>query len=257
MLKRCPSLILACVVGWCWLAAPASAVEQVFVNSLNLELILIESGQFIMGGEENNSHPFEYPEHRVVISKPFYLGKYEVTQAQWLELMDFNPSEVLGDNLPVESITWEEASEFVRRLNERENTDKYRLPTEAEWEYAARAGIWGFFHFGDDRSLVGDYAWYIENSEGSIHPVGQKLPNAWGLYDTAGNVWEWVQDWYGDTYYAYSPMVDPQGPFSGSMRVARGGAWYEGYSNMYPRHRHMHSPSIRFAGIGFRLARDL
>ena len=157
------------------------------------------------------------PLHTVRISRPFYLGKHEVTQAQWEAVMERNPSRFKGDaTLPVENVSWPDVQEFIRRLNARERgTAVYRLPTEAQWEYAARAGSITSFSFGKSLRQLRRYAWYKANAGGTTHPVGQLQPNAWGLYDMHGNVREWVQDWIGD--YASGTAVDPEGPASGDQ----------------------------------------
>ena len=147
-----------------------------------------------------------------------------MTQGQWQAVMGSNPSQFTGDpNRPVENVSWDDVQEFIRRLNAREGGATYRLPTEAEWEYAARAGTTTRWSFGDDASQLGRYAWHDGNAGGQTHPVGQLQPNPWGLYDMHGNVWEWVQDWYGK--YASGTAVDPAGPSSGSYHVFRGGGW--------------------------------
>ncbi|MDR1241240.1 MAG: formylglycine-generating enzyme family protein, partial [Deltaproteobacteria bacterium] len=207
----------------------------------------------------------ETPQHRVTLGKPFYLGEYEVTLAQWAAVMGnnprrfkgrYNPRRFIGWNNPVEQVSWDEVQEFIKRLNKQEGHTRYRLPTEAEWEYAARAGSTGVYSFGDDAGQLEKYAWYGEDSRwgGSTHPVGQKQPNAWGLYDMYGNVWEWVQDWYGKEYYSNSPGTDPKGPSSGSSRVLRGGSWYDIAKYCRPAYRISFTPGIRRSDIGFRLA---
>ena len=141
--------------------------------------------------------------------------------------MGNNPSRFTGNsNRPVESVSWDDVQAFIEKLNAKEGGAMYRLPTEAEWEYAARAGSITAYSFGDDAKQLGEYAWYGDNSKGETHPVGQLKPNAWGLYDMHGNVWEWVQDWYGK--YAAEAVMDPQGPSAGSARVGRGGGWSAG-----------------------------
>src|SRR5262249_32428411 len=155
------------------------------------------------------------------ISQPFYLGKYAVTQEQWEKVMGTNPSYFTGDsNRPVEQVSWEDVQYFIWRLTAKEDGASYRLPTEAEWEYACRDGSTASYCFGDDPSELGEYAWYKENAGGQPHPVGRLKPNAWGLYDMHGNVFEWVQDWYGE--YAPESVTDPRGPTLGSSRVVRG-----------------------------------
>jgi formylglycine-generating enzyme required for sulfatase activity len=204
--------------------ASAGTANESFTNSIGMEFVLIPAGSFTMGADKNfeDADDDETPPHRVTISKPFYLGKYEVTQTQWEAVMRDNPSRFKGPNNPVEQVSWKDAQVFIKRLNEKEGHDRYRLPSEAEWEYTARAGTTGPYSFGDNAGLLGRYAWYIKNSGDKTHPVGQKKPNAWGLHDMYGNVWEWVQDWYGESYYRSSPSMDPAGPSSGSGRVVRG-----------------------------------
>ncbi len=208
---------------------------------LALEFVAIPAGSFIMGGPENEMVPEERkrekPRHKVTISKPFLMGKYEVTQRQWLEIMPKLPFKMrsnpeynqrfIGDDKPVLRLSWIEAQEFVHRLNKALGTQSYRLPTEAEWEYAARAGTYTEYFFGDDPAELGDYAWFTLNSDKRTHPVGQKRPNPWGLYDIYGNAFEWVSDRYvhGYNYYAESPEVDPTGPEVGDIRLLRGGSW--------------------------------
>ena len=138
--------------------------------------------------------------------------------------MNENPSYCLGDpNRPVDSVSWNDVQQFIQKLNSLEDNTIYRLPTEAEWEFAARGGTMTVYSFGDDPNLLGEYAWHDQNSNQMTHPVGQLKPNAWDLYDMHGNVWEWVQDWHGG--YSSEPVTDPQGPPTGSNRVARGGSW--------------------------------
>jgi formylglycine-generating enzyme required for sulfatase activity len=196
----------------------------------------------------------EKPGHRVNISKPFYLGKYEVTQAQWKEVMGNNPSYFKGRDNPVVDVSWYDAQEFIKRLNEKEGHTRYRLPTEAEWEYACRAGTTSEYSFGDDRDSLGRYAWYEDNSEHKIHPVGQKEPNAWCLYDMHGNVLEWVQDWYDGEYYSHSPSTDPTGPSSGLSHVLRGGGWCHSARDCRSVCRYGDSPDFRTNLFGVRLA---
>ena len=163
------------------------------------------------------------------ITKPFYLGKYLVTQEQWEAVMGNNPSRFKGPKNPVETVSWDDCQQFLDKLNAKVGVrgGKFQLPTEAQWEYACRAGSTTTYCFGDDESGLGEYAWYATNSGGRTHPVGEKKPNAWGLYDMHGNVWEWCQDWYDGSYYANSPTDDPTGPTTGSSRVFRGGSWRE------------------------------
>jgi formylglycine-generating enzyme required for sulfatase activity len=221
-------------------------------NSIGMEFVLIRAGEFQMGASDGDKD--EQPVHTVRISKPFYLGKYEVTQAQWQAVMEKNPSGFTGDpTRPVENVSWEDVQEFIRRLNTKENGVTYRLPTEAEWEYAARAGTTTAYSFGNDKSQLSQYAWYGDTSGNQTHPVGKLKPNAWGLYDMHGNVWEWVQDWYGP--YTAGAAVEPAGLSSGSRRVVRGGSWDSGASYCRSAYRLYAAPGYRGGGLGFRLLR--
>jgi len=201
--------------------------SDVFTNSIGMEFILIPAGEFEMGSGEKESNWFrnEDPPHKVSIMKEFYLGKFPVTQKQWIEIMDRNPSKFTGDDNPVDRISWNDAQEFIKKLNEREETKTYRLPSEAEWEYACRAGTATKYSFGDSESELDDYAFYGNQDIGS-HPAGMKKPNPWGLYDMYGNVWEWMQDVYHDSYEGApadgSAWKDNNGKI---MRVVRGGSW--------------------------------
>lgn len=162
----------------------------------------------------------EKPPHEVQISKGFQIGKNEVTQAVWESVMGSNPSDFKSAERPVEWVSWNDTQEFLQRLNKRNDGYRYRLPTEAEWEYAARAGS-----KAASTGQVVDIDWFQFNAESQTHPVGQKHPNNWGLYDVQGNVWEWVADWYDEGYYRISPVADPSGPSTGELRVMRGGSW--------------------------------
>jgi formylglycine-generating enzyme required for sulfatase activity len=183
------------------------------------------------------------------------MGVYEVTNAHWKRVMGGVPSE-WNDDRPVEEVSWDDANEFCRKLSalpeEKFAGRVYRLPTEAEWEYACRAGTTTKWSFGDDESRLGDYAWFKGNSGSRTHAVGKKKPNAWGLFDTHGNVYEWCSDWYGD--YAGGAVTDPQGPSGGSFRVCRGGGWYDSPGNCRSAARDFFGPSHGFAMQGLRLA---
>jgi formylglycine-generating enzyme required for sulfatase activity len=206
-----------------------------------MQFALIPAGEFQMGS--TSGADYERPVHTVRISKPFYLGIHEVTQGHWEAVMGNNPSQFKGDaNRPIETVSWEEVQKFIDKLNTREGGTKYRLPTEAEWEYAARAGSTTAYSFGDDSSQLGKYAWFAGNVNNTTHPVRKLQPNAWGLYDMHGNVWEWVQDWYGT--YTAEPGTDPQGPTSGSARVIRGGSWNNGAGDCRSAYR-LSSPPRR------------
>jgi formylglycine-generating enzyme required for sulfatase activity len=247
-------------------AVVAQAADKTFTNSLGMYFVLIPAGTFMMGAGENEPvSGGERPRHRVTISKPFYLGRYEVTQEQWEAVMGENPSEFQGwfkglftRRHPVERVAWCDAQKFIERLNRKEGHTRYRLPTEAEWEYAAKAG--SDYPYGDAAGRLKRYAWYDDNSGETTHPVGQKQPNAWGLHDMLGNVGEWVQDLYSDRYYSHSPDTDPQGPAAGYFfldRVHRGGCWASGAWNCRPASRFGSSPGFRVVWFGFRLALSL
>jgi formylglycine-generating enzyme required for sulfatase activity len=233
--------------------------EKQFTNSISMQFVHIPPGTFQMGSPEGEKDRWDNEkQHQVTLSRPFYLQTTPVTQGQWEEVMGDNPSyfKECGEDCPVESVSWEAVQEFITKLNRMEKTDTYRLPTEAEWEYACRAGSTTAWCFGDDKVKLGDYAWYDENSGGKIHPVGQLKPNAWGLYDMHGNVWEWCQDWYGE--YPAGPVTDPQGPASGERRVLRGGSWYNYAWITRSAKRYYFNPDHRYYYYpGFRVARAL
>ena len=228
---------------------------ETYTNSIGMRFVAIPPGNFLMGSPKGIGGDDEHPQHRAEISRAFLLGVTEVTQAQWQTIMGSNPSKFKGSQLPVENISWNDARKFIHRLNAKEDTNKYRLPTEAEWEYACRAGSDGKWTFGNDENRLKDYAWYEANSGGRTHPVGGKRPNAWGLYDMHGNAREWCQDWYDSDFYQQSPSRDPQGPASGSSRAIRGGSWF--YDPSYARcaYRFGVNPVFTSYGVGFRLAR--
>jgi formylglycine-generating enzyme required for sulfatase activity len=187
-------------------------LPQQITNSVGVEMELVWPGQFIMGSPESDKEAYsdEKPQHHVVISRPYYLGCCPVTQAQWRAVMGENPSYYKGVNLPVEQVSWYMCQEFCRRLESLEGQAEgtYSLPTEAEWEYACRAGTTTRYPFGDDAADLGDYAWHAANSGNKTHPVGGKKSNAWGLYDMLGNVWEWCEDHYSERY-SREDQVDP------------------------------------------------
>ncbi len=229
-------------------------------NSIGMEFVLIKAGTFQMGSPatEPGRDADEGPVHEVTISQPFYLGKYEVTQGQWQAVMGNNPSHFsdCGGNCPVEEVSWEDTREFIVALNRQEGVNVYRLPTEAEWEYAARAGTQTAYHFGNAVSELDLYAWYGELLivfSGGTRPVGQKRPNGWGLYDMHGNVWEWVADWYGG--YPRGAVTDPRGPSTGAARVSRGGGWFYAARDCRAADRGGGAPGNRRTSLGLRLAR--
>jgi len=210
-----------------------------------IEMVFIPAGEFEMGSRMGVS---ARPAHTVRITKPFYLGRYEVTQEQWQRSMGSNPSYFKGDRNPVDSVSWYDCDEFLSKAG-----GGLCLPTEAQWEYACRAGTTTPFSFGDDSDDLGRYAWYGRNSEGKTHPVGGKLPNAWGLYDMHGNVWEWCSDWFHKDYYRQSPPDDPQGSSSGRMRVLRGGFWVDVPGYCRSDYRYYSAPAYALDYNGFRV----
>ena len=228
------------------------------LGGAEMSFVWIEPGVFQMGSpsSEVGHRSDEGPLHEVEISRGFWLGQYEVTQGQWEAVMGDNPSLYRGDDRPVESVFWYDVHEFIGRLNAAAGDSLYRLPTEAEWEYACRAGTSTRWSFGDDESRLTNYAWYDDNTRPwSTRAVGQKLPNPWGLYDMYGNVWEWVQDWYDSDYYNSSPRVDPPGPDTGSFRVRRGGYFRNDTRTLRSAERAYSSPDIGTGYIGVRLVR--
>lgn len=235
-------------------AIDAGGPEEI-KNSIDMELILIPSGSFQMGVDKSFEAEADATRHSVTISTPFYMGKHEVTQKQWAAIMGRNPSKFKGSTRPVEQVSWDDVQKFIAALNQKEGKH-YRLPTEAEWEYAARAGTKTAYFFGDDEDdegLLSQYAWFKGNSGKKTHPVGMLLPNAWGLYDMHGNVWEWCQDWYDKEYYAKSPDADPSGPLSGSDHVIRGGSWNKIPYYLKAGYRNYATPDGVDDTLGFRL----
>ena len=247
--------------------------KEVVHEATGIELVFIPAGEFLMGspaGEANHNN--DETQHRVRITKPFYMGKYEVTQAQWQQVMGSNPSNFKGsDRLPVEQVSWDDCQAFCQRAG-----SGLRLPTEAEWEYACRAGTTTPYSWGagwekgvcngannpDDSFLV----WNRQNSNveefrrrglpvDNTIPVGTFRPNAWGLYDMHGNVWEWCADWYGE--YPSGSATDPRGPASGSLRVVRGGWWSGSPNQCGSARREKPPPGKGYKEAGFRMALDL
>lgn len=228
----------------------------------SMEFVLVKGGCFKMGNPEPISASIyghdAKPAHEVCIDD-FYIGKFLVTQGQWKSIMGKNPSRFIdcGDNCPVESVSWNDAQEFIRILTQRTSL-KYRLPTEAEWEYAARSGGKSEKWAGTNtKSALGDYAWYSGNSSVNTipHPVGQKKSNGIGIYDMSGSVWEWTADWYDEIYYRSSPKNNPQGPSSGSVRVLRGGANHNDPMYLETTHRYRGYPNLGASDVGFRIVR--
>ncbi len=253
-------------------------------NSIGMKLVLIPKGTFTMGSPESEqvgelSRELDESQHEVTISQDYYLGVYEVTQSQYKKVMGENPSEFQGgkvamlrpqtgqlakeidsSNHPVEAVSWQDAVKFCQQLSELPEEKKagrvYRLPTEAEWEYACRASSNTAFNFGKGVrpfADLGDHAWFRDNSNKQTHPVGEKKPNAWGLHDMHGNVWEWCSDWYGE--YPIGSATDPIGPGQGSYRVQRGGSWFFEPARCRSAYRvGLIPPSQHIDDTGFRIA---
>jgi formylglycine-generating enzyme required for sulfatase activity len=219
---------------------------QRWTNSIGMKFVQIPSGTFTMGSISSEAESHETPPHTVTISRSFYVATTEVTQVQWKAVMGSNPSKFQGDDLPVEQVSWNDTKEFIRKLNTKEGTTRYRLPTEAEWEYACRAGTTGD-RYGDMVST----AWYDPTSGSKTHPVGQKQANAWGLYDMLGNVYEWCEDW--KDAYPSGNVTDPRGPSSGWGRVVRGGSWLIHANRARCDFRDFLTPDERRDDVGFRV----
>jgi formylglycine-generating enzyme required for sulfatase activity len=216
-------------------AGPAFAQSETMVS--------IPSGEFEMGSKAAED---ETP-HTVHLSA-FTIDKFEVTQEQFEKVMENNPSDFHGKNLPVEQVTWYEARDYCKAVGK-------RLPTEAEWEKAARGGTDTIYYWGN--TINGDYSWYWENSKRTSHPVGTRKPNAFGLHDMFGNVWEWMADYYEDTYYSSGSKENPKGPFTSKYRVIRGGSWRDLPDFLRTTRRNYDLPAGRFNHIGFRCAKSL
>ena len=222
-------------------------------SQYGIEMVYVRGGSFLMGcTPEQEGDCYEYEDAaRLVTLSDFYIGKHEVTQTQWEAVMGGNPSNFKGDNLPVENVSWNEIQEFISKLNLSTGRE-YRLPTEAEWEYAARGGRQNRVYKYSGSNDVGDVAWYEGNSEKTTHPVGTKRANELGIHDMSGNVWEWVSDWYGD--YDSGPQKDPSGPDQGTSRVIRGGGWGSYARGVRVSNFYNNNPDNRYNILGFRLA---
>ena len=216
-------------------------------NSIGMQLVHIPAGKFVMGEDAPGRGPV-----REVQVAPFYMGVYEVTQAQWQAVMGFNPSEYQDPRRPVEQVTWLQVQAFLEELNRLEGTNKYRLPSEAEWEYAARAGSQGRYFFGAEAGWLGRYALFgVTNG---TRPVGSKYPNPWGLYDVYGNVWEWVQECWHDDYTGAPDDSRVWGGGDCSQRTLRGGGWSNRANYMESTARGSYSPTSEDVNNGFRVA---
>jgi formylglycine-generating enzyme required for sulfatase activity len=261
------------ILGLAALAADLTPVEageqeRSIRNALGMEFVLVPGGQFVMGSPEDEAYrdPDELP-HTVVLTKPFYLQDTEVTQGQWKSVMGSNPSSFprCGDRCPVDRVSWLDAQRFIEGLNQK-GKEKYRLPTEAEWEYACRAGTRTAFHWGSEVDC--SKAMFNNNTRrgtglcvphvkglgllnDSPAPVKSYPPNPWGLFDMHGNLWEWCQDWLGP--YPAGPVTDPNGPKAGTFRVRRGGSWFKYGTYCRAANRNWAHPASRYRTTGFRL----
>lgn len=250
------------------LSLPARAAETI-ENFLGMRFVKIPAGEFIMGTEDlvpaimeipepkENALVEETPAHTVVISKSFYIGQTEVTQQQWLTVMENKPGPEAvwrrddWQSLPVASVNWFMAQRFVEELSKMDSRYSYRLPTEAEWEYVAKDGVNDLRPV--DLDALEDHAWYIMNSGDLPQPVATRMPNGFGVYDMMGNVWEWVSDWYAPDTYTQAGRTDPMGPDQGTSRVRRGGSYHCPLHLTRPGYRSANSPATRFDVLGFRV----
>lgn len=233
-------------------SGPFSLAEErkTFTSSATGMVFLeIPGGCYPMG--DNRGYAYEQPEHEVCVND-FYIGQFEVTQQQWLKLMEKNPSKFSGLQNPVDRVSWNDAMAYIEKLNQEEGTGRYRLPTEAEWEKAARGGSRFRYYWGDE--MDNEYVWYYGSSNFKTHPVGTRKPNAYGLYDMLGNVWEWVSDWYDFHYYKHSPRHNPQGPPTGKLKARRGGSMANLASYVRSASRYRGPVDKRHHILGFRIA---
>ena len=271
-------LTLIRILGALYLLIPAAAVSaqvgppKVIENMLGMRFLLVPAGEFNMGTEDVEAARMEIPEpkpedvwdetpaHRVIIDRPFYLGETEVTQGVWLDLMENKPGPDAFWNrddwrsLPVAAASWFMAKRFIEELSALDPRYRYRLPTEAEWEYAARGGTSGMRPVPDER--LDEHAWFILNSGDEPHPVAKLGANAFGFYDMLGNVWEWVDDWYAPDAYADRPATSPSGPESGLSKVRRGGSYHCPVHLVRPAYRGANPPGTRYSVLGFRLVAE-
>lgn len=265
---RCISLRLCTLLVWLVFVTCASAQElpphELEVkNSLGMRLSYIPAGRFLMGSppQERGRQDREI-QHEVELSRPFYIGAHEVTQAEYDALVPRDKVDQDKAQHPAVGIAWADAVRFCELLSQRESTAaaprQYRLPTEAEWEFACRAGSDGLWSFGNDAKLLSDYAWHLtRKSEVHAQAVGQKEANAWGLHDTHGNVWEWCSDWYAEDYGRHSPPRDPRGPAEGLSKVIRGGCYLSVPAHTRSATRFHDPPQVKEPDLGFRVVLEI
>ena len=253
--------LMLCTAFLCGAEGPPAEPKEIATPS-GVEMVLLPGGKFTMGDEDGE---VDEPEHEVSVG-PFYIDKCEVTQEEFERVVGENPSKVKGRQNPVEQVRWSDA---VRYCNERSRADGlepaydlktwqcrfdangYRLPTEAEWEYAARAGTNTAYHFGNPDAMLKQHAWFKPNAGGKPRPVRQRKPNAWGLYDMLGNVWEWCNDFYKVDYYLETPKQDPKGPAAGEKKVLRGGCWSSNPDSCRSAYRYNENPGYTDACFGY------
>jgi formylglycine-generating enzyme len=242
-----------------WIAKAKNPTPSVSSTPTSLsyepEMVFVEGGTFNMGSNEADD---EKPIHAVTLSS-FYIGKYEVTQKQWRDVMGSDPPDLKFkgcDNCPVERFSWDDIQAFLQKLNAKTTGKKYRLPTEAEWEYAARGGNQSKSYKFSGSNTCENVTWFINNSDSKTHNVGIKQANELGIYDMSGNVWEWCSDWYAKDYYQNRPSRNPTGASSGFSRVLRGGSWFNYDNFCRVSYRTFFIPAYRYYIVGFRVARD-
>ena len=219
------------------------------VKGVEYPMVFVEGGTFKMGSDDSEAYSWEKPVHQVTLNS-YCIGKYEVTQELWEAVMGSNPSHFKGARRPVEQVSWDDCQVFIRKLNSLTGKN-FKLPTEAQWEYAARGGKKSRDYKYSGSNTIGDVAWHDGNSGNKTHDVGTKIPNELGLYDMSGNVWEWCSDWYGS--YGSSSQTDPSGPSSGSTRAGRGGSWLDDARLCRVSNRKQDSPGLHSFDLGFRL----
>ncbi|MDR1614708.1 MAG: formylglycine-generating enzyme family protein [Campylobacteraceae bacterium] len=229
-------------------------LSKTYTNSIGMKFVLIDAGSFMMGSNENEN---EQPIREIMLDKSFYLGATEVTQEQWEKIMDSNPSKVKAATNPVDSVSWYDIKLFLAKLNMSENSTKYRLPTEVEWEYAAGAASNDTYSFGNDEKELKKYAWHYDKKDKiknmQSNPVGQKIPNRWGLYDMYGNVWEWVESTYDKKFYAKNPKIN----FTintGNTNILKGGSSYNSAEFLRSAARISKPSNYSDDNVGFRVA---